>query len=138
MLILAVDDDADDLEIFRDAVLKIDRSIDVMFAHNGEEALNFLFNKAITLPDFVFLDINMPRVDGRKCLIAIRNNRSTQHLPVIMYSTTPSEIDKKLFASLNARFLTKATTYEQLTSTLKTLFSTLKKEHELPVSLKPR
>jgi CheY-like chemotaxis protein len=135
MLILAVDDDWDDLDVFCDAVMEIDPSVDLICARNGDEALNYLLNKAITFPDYIFLDINMPRVDGRACLSAIRQNRLTKNLSVIMYSTSMSSHDKELFEKLNARFLTKASTYTELLLSLRNIFGALTKEHHKPISL---
>src|SRR5687767_14788886 len=100
MLVLAVDDDSDDLELFCDAVREIDPSVSLISARNGDEALNYLLNEAVTFPDYIFLDINMPRVDGRTCLSTIRQNKLTKNISVIMYSTSLSTFDKELFEKL--------------------------------------
>jgi CheY-like chemotaxis protein len=134
MLILAVDDDRDDLDLFCDAVKEIDSSIDLISAHNAENALDYLLKNAVTLPDFVFLDINMPRVDGRECLKMIRREKLTRNLPVIMYSTSLSPPDEKLFEELNAKFLKKASTQSELLSSLKVIFDELKVENDRPHS----
>jgi CheY-like chemotaxis protein len=135
MLVLAVDDDSDDLDVFCDAVMEIDPSVDLICARNGDEALNYLLNKAITFPDYVFLDINMPRVDGRTCLKTIRENKLTKNISVIMYSTSMSSCDKELFENLNARFLTKASTYSELVGSLKNILGVLTKEHQERISV---
>lgn len=136
MLVLAVDDDKDDLELFCEAVKDIDPSINLITAVNGDEALDFLFNKAVTYPSYVFLDINLPRLDGRGCLTQIRENKLTKHLPVIMYSTSLSDQDKLLFEQLHARFLTKASSYRQLMDSLKEILGRLTKENSEPISFK--
>jgi CheY-like chemotaxis protein len=135
MLILAVDDDREDLDLFCDVVTEIDSTIDVMRAESGEEALDFLLTRAVTLPDFIFLDINMPRVDGRECLKAIRKEKLTKLLSVIMYSTSLSSADKALFEKLNAKFLTKASTFDQLRSSLQMILGQLHTERNEPVRL---
>jgi CheY-like chemotaxis protein len=135
MLILAVDDDREDLDLFCDVVTEIDPTIDVMRAESGEEALNFLLTKAVTFPDFIFLDINMPRIDGRECLKAIRNEKLTKRLSVIMYSTSLSSADKVLFEKLNAKFLTKAASYDQLRISLQSILGQLHTERNEPVRL---
>jgi CheY-like chemotaxis protein len=129
MLVLAVDDDQEDLDVFCEAVKGIDSGIELITANNGEEALDFLTRKVVVMPDFVFLDINMPKIDGRDCLQKIRRNKSTRHLSVIVYSTCVSKSDKQLFESLNARFLTKASSYEALTYSLREIFGKLKAEN---------
>jgi CheY-like chemotaxis protein len=128
MLVLVVDDDQDDLEIFCDAVKEIDPTIHLITSANGQEALNYLLTRAVAHPDYVFLDINMPQVDGRECLKAIRENKLTGNLRVIMYSTSLSKADKALFESLNARFLVKASNYVKLVESLRDVFGTLKTE----------
>lgn len=133
MLILAVDDDRDDLEVFCDAVKELEPSATLISARDGEEAMNYLLTKAITTPDYIFLDINMPRVDGRSCLIAIRENKLTKNACVIMYSTSLSRQDQILFERLNARFLTKASTQSELLSSLKRIFGTLRSAEGGPV-----
>jgi CheY-like chemotaxis protein len=135
MLILAVDDDYDDLELFRDAVKEIDSCINLICANTGEEALNFLKKKAIAYPDYIFLDINMPKLDGRQCLQAIRQDKNTKHLPVIMYSTSLSTADKELFKDLNAQFISKSSSYNELLASLTSIISQLKARDSQPVSL---
>lgn len=135
MLILAVDDDVDDLELFCDAVREVDPSIKLISACNGEEALNFLQRETIAFPDFVFLDINMPRLNGRDCLRAIRNDKSTRHLPVIIYSTSLSEADKRLFKELNAEVMIKSACYSEIIASLKRIMTQLRERHREPISL---
>ena len=71
MTILNVDDDEEDIEIFCDAVREIDSSIICLVAKSAEEALQIL-NSDIDLPAYIFLDINMPKVDGNTCLAQIK------------------------------------------------------------------
>ncbi|HEX8039813.1 MAG TPA: response regulator, partial [Chryseosolibacter sp.] len=73
MSILYVDDDPEDIEIFHDAVRTVDPSVEYITATSGGEALKFL-NTTQSLPDYVVLDINMPRMDGKLCLLEIRKD----------------------------------------------------------------
>ena len=93
MTILYVDDDGDDREIFREAVKSIDDSVVCYTAKNGLDALSFLAIQK-PLPDVVFLDINMPLMNGATCLTEIKSNSKTAHLPVIIFttSTNPAEV----------------------------------------------
>jgi CheY-like chemotaxis protein len=135
MLILAIDDDPDDLELFRDMLKELDSSVNLITASNGEEALNFLQKRAVALPDFIFLDINMPRLDGRDCLRAIRLDKKTRHLPVVIYSTSLSTTDTELFQRLDAKFLTKSSSYNELRASLKRIIGDLKAKDSEPISL---
>jgi CheY-like chemotaxis protein len=124
MLILAVDDDPDDLELFRDALRHIDPSIKLMTATNGEEALRFLSKDTMVSPDLIFLDINMPKIDGRECLKFIKSENFLRRIPVIMLSTTVSAEDKEAFKKHGASFITKESTFEaQVESLMRVLKS---------------
>jgi CheY-like chemotaxis protein len=59
-----------------------------MVASNGKEALTLLRNDFFSLPDFIFLDLNMPVMNGLKCLEAIKKIPSVKDIPVVVYSTT--------------------------------------------------
>lgn len=118
MTILNVDDDVDDIEIFCEAVRDIDPSIICLVARSADEALQIL-NSDIELPSYIFLDINMPKVDGHECLKEIKKDSRLSQIPVIMYSTHSQEADKETYRSLNAGFLTKQNSYYQLIAELK-------------------
>ena len=94
MVVLYVDDDPEDIEIFIEAVRECDRSIRCLVAQNGKQAMDILH--ADLLPDFVFLDINMPVITGKVLLADIRKNKKFNDIPVIMYSTSmdPREIEE--------------------------------------------
>jgi CheY-like chemotaxis protein len=94
MTILYADDDRDDCELLSETLSKINPEIECILANNGLHALNLL-NKNDKLPDFIFLDINMPVMDGKKCLLELKQNSRLKEIPVVMYSTTsnPAEIN---------------------------------------------
>lgn len=104
---MIVDDDDDDIELFCEAVKDVDERIDCVCASNGEEALNKLNNGEI-LPDFIFLDLNMPRLNGKQCLKKLKNNLKLRNIPVIIYSTSKLKEDVEETKQLGAAsFLTK-------------------------------
>lgn len=117
MIVLAVDDDSDDLEFFFEAVRKIDDSIIVLKASNGHEALDVLENH-ILLPDFIFLDINMPMMDGDACLRQIRQNDKLKDLRVVMYSTSNNNKEIAKYKSMGAGFLVKPHQFSKLVKSL--------------------
>jgi CheY-like chemotaxis protein len=118
MIILIVDDDAEDIELFTEAVLGIDETIHCVEAYNGIEALKVLKRNSL-LPNFIFLDINMPLMNGRKCLEEIKANASYRHIPVIIYSTTTDKKQIDECRKLGADFLTKPNSFDELTQSLK-------------------
>jgi CheY-like chemotaxis protein len=82
-----VDDDPDDREIFFLALKKMDRPIDCQVAKDGIEALEKLKVETFT-PDCIILDLNMPFMDGKKCLIEIKKIERLKKIPVYIYSTS--------------------------------------------------
>jgi CheY-like chemotaxis protein len=112
MVILYVDDDADDIQLFGEAVRQVDATITFVPARSAEDALDFLNGEIF--PDLIFMDINMPVMNGLMCLAAIRSNPVLEHLPVVMLSTsgTDREIDQS--KSLGADFIVKPNTFQEL------------------------
>lgn len=118
MIILNVDDDEEDIEIFCDAVREIDPSIICLVAKSSEEALRIL-DSDLELPAYIFLDINMPKVDGNSCLAEIKKDRRLSSIPVIMYSTHTRKSDIETYRQLNAGFLVKQNSFHELVAELK-------------------
>ncbi len=84
--IFLIDDDHDDRYFFNLALSRLDPLCKLEHFDNGESALKRL--KTAPLPDCIFLDYNMPRMNGMQVLEKIKTNKNTMHLPVIMYSTS--------------------------------------------------
>lgn len=106
--VFLIDDDADDREIFAETLLSEHPAINYLEAENGADALHKLRSESFPKPDLIFLDLNMPIMDGRVFLRQIKEDKFLQNIPVIIYTTSSSELDKK-FASDNQAvlFLTK-------------------------------
>jgi CheY-like chemotaxis protein len=108
------DDDEDDREIFVDVLNQIDHSIVCITANDGEAALEKLKNNSLK-PDYIFLDVNMPRVGGRQCLNEIKRIDALKDIPVYMYSTTISDKIIAETKSMNlVSFITKPTSMREL------------------------
>jgi CheY-like chemotaxis protein len=119
MLILIVDDDSEDCELFREAIAEIDSSIQCYAAQDGRDALHQMNHELVVLPDYIFLDINMPVMNGRECLIEIKKNTRLRQIPVIMYSTTSDTTEIKGFYELGAHdFLIKPANFKMLVEAL--------------------
>jgi CheY-like chemotaxis protein len=61
-------------------------------AKNGEEALNFLENRA-NIPDIILLDLNMPKINGIEFLKIIKANDELKHIPTIILTTSSNQKD---------------------------------------------
>lgn len=92
--VLLADDDDDDRDFFHEALEHIQFRGQLITVNNGEKAIDFL-KKAKQPPDFVFLDINMPRLNGIECLKFIKDIHPTG-FHVIMLSTAiaPHVVDQ--------------------------------------------
>lgn len=107
-LIMIVDDDEDDIELFCDAVKELDNDIECISASNGEDAIHKLTRESQPLPDYIFLDLNMPRLNGKQCLKRLKVNPRLRDIPVIIYSTSKLKEDMEETRQLGAvHFLTK-------------------------------
>ena len=110
-----VDDDIDDQELFIEAVSEVDRSISCIPVSNCEEALAVLKNTKTDLPDMIFLDLNMPRLNGKQCLAELKRQAHLKDIPVIIYSTSSEKRDIEETTRLGAaHFLTKPNRFEDL------------------------
>jgi len=122
--ILLIDDDEEDQEIFIDALKEIDPLLLCSVANDGEEAMNLLTTEALFKPDLIFIDMNMPKLNGKQVLHALKSSSTLRDVPVIMYSTFFGANDiaeiKKLGASYH---LIKATKFSELCASLRTLLS---------------
>lgn len=85
--VLLADDDLDDRFFFDKALKTVPFKTHLEMFDNGETLLSYLFNNLENLPDVIFLDHNMPKMNGFECLSEIKNDPKLRKLPVIMYST---------------------------------------------------
>ena len=83
--VLLVDDDSEDQEIFIQQLAQYNPGIEVISAFNGKDALNMLSR---TNPNYIFLDINMPGLNGMEVLKKIKETKAVKDIPVVMYSTS--------------------------------------------------
>lgn len=87
-LVLA-DDDEDDRDMLKEVLHEIAPHVTVTPACNGQQLMTFL-NNSSTVPDIIFLDLNMPLKNGQECLTEIRANKKFKAVPVVIYSTSRS------------------------------------------------
>jgi CheY-like chemotaxis protein len=84
---MLIDDDQDDQEIFLMALEKADAQINCFVANDGIEGLKKLSDLSCA-PCYIFVDINMPKIDGMDCLRQIRKLDHLKDSRVVMYSTS--------------------------------------------------
>jgi CheY-like chemotaxis protein len=122
--ILLVDDDVEDQEIFLDAIKEVDPLVHCFCAADGEDALKLLGTEAIVKPDLVFVDLNMPRLNGKQLLLGLKRSDNLKDIPVIMYSTFFGKKDIEEITELGAvHYLLKATKFNDLCDALRHILS---------------
>ena len=123
-LYFIVDDDPDDQEVFIEALKGLDEFCTCITAFNGQDALQKLANEMPSLPDFIFLDLNMPRMNGRQFLFEIKKIKLLRDIPVIIYSTSTEQTDMLDTIQLGAvYFLHKPNRFEDLKKALAKIIS---------------
>ena len=113
--ILWADDDIDDLELFRNVLQDLTDQYQVLEFHNGRQVLDHL---AVTPPDqhpcLIILDMNMPQLSGRETLAILKSECTYQQIPVIIFTTSSSELDRTFCRRFNTEMVTKPPSYERL------------------------
>ncbi len=114
-MVMIVDDDSDDIEFFCEALIEIDASVQYMTAISGDDALNKLRSEDKVLPHFIFLDLNMPRMNGKQLLKELKKDYLLKDIPAIIFSTSSTPKDVEETKALGAaHFLTKPSSFKKL------------------------
>ena len=110
LTLLLVDDDDDDRKLFIESVKEVDEEIVCIQVPGGQECLNYLNDLSNKLPDYIFLDLRMPKVSGQKCLDEIKKVPRLSNIPVFVYSTSTDKEDIKNLGEQGAvMFISKPT-----------------------------
>lgn len=112
-VILLAEDEPADAHLVKTALTECDTPAQLHHVRDGQEVLDFLHRQgarfaAAPRPDLILLDLNMPRMDGRECLAALRQDRVLRAIPVVILSTSAAERDVLNAYTLGAAgFITK-------------------------------
>lgn len=140
MRILMVDDDDDDYLLTRKALAKSPLCEYLERVKDGEELFDYLEGKGKfkakgpRRPSVILLDLNMPRMDGREALTALKENENYRSIPVVVFTTSKAEEDivRSYHLGVNS-FITKPVTYEGLLDVMSVLdkywFNTVELPH---------
>lgn len=93
IIITLADDDEDDRLFFTDAFDELKIKTAVNTVNNGKELLDFLNHPDTVLPNIIFLDLNMPIMNGIDCLKEIKQNKKFKDIAIAIYSTSSSDKD---------------------------------------------
>lgn len=113
-----VDDDLDDRELFAEALMEIAPNTDLILFSDGEKLLKKL-NSTKHLPEIIFLDLFMPKMDGEECLTKLRADERFDDVFIIIYSTV-MDLGKieELFNDGANRYVKKPSSYQALKEAL--------------------
>ncbi len=123
LIVLLVDDDLEDQEIFAATLSSINKSIRCLHASNGKQALTILMESS-RLPDYIFLDLNMPIMNGCEFLKEIKSYEQLSKIPLHIYTTSSEKKHREEALRLGASdFITKPSNLKELAHRLKIIFS---------------
>lgn len=105
LYVVLADDDEDDRSFFKRAIDEVRVKTVLNTFNDGEQLMDYLLKKETSLPDVIFLDLNMPRKGGIECLEEIRRIKQLKDISVVIYSTSGAEED------IEATFLKGANVY---------------------------
>ena len=124
--ILLVEDSLGDVNLTREALRDARVSNVLSVVHDGVEAMAYLRGEPPfadrVLPDFVLLDLNLPRKDGREVLLEMKNDDGLKHIPVVVLTTSSSEADVLRSYQLHANaFVTKPVAFGEFIEAIRQL-----------------
>lgn len=120
---LIIDDDQDDQEIFLMCLKAVNGDIDCLALSDPTEAVALLKSSDYT-PDYIFLDVNMPKLNGIDCLRLIKNIERLQYSKIYIYSTTSEGNAREQSREIGADdFIVKPAKTSELKDKLATIFN---------------
>ena len=124
--VLLVEDNEDDVILTRESFRLAKLIVNLHVVENGKECMDFLRHKPpfenAPRVDLVLLDLNMPVMDGREVLTAINGDEALHHLPVIVLTTSATEVDiLKMYKLRCNSYIVKPVKFEEFVEVIKTL-----------------
>lgn len=124
--VLLVEDDPADVDLTREALTDAKLAVNINVVEDGLKALAYLrqrppYEKAVR-PDVILLDLNMPRMDGREVLQHVKGDEKLKSIPVVVLTTSDSEIDVAKTYMLGANsYVTKPVGLEQFMKVVRSI-----------------
>lgn len=120
--ILFVDDDQDDQLLFQEALLEADNTAVYLSASDGVDLFEKLNAADIAVPDLIFMDINMPKMNGLDSLKELKRSERFKSIPVIMYSTSSSkELQKECLENGAIGYVEKPSDFDEICAKIKNI-----------------
>jgi chemotaxis family two-component system response regulator Rcp1 len=123
--ILLVEDNPGDVRLMREALAANATNTRLMVVEDGDAALRFLQKQApfthADRPDLIFLDLNLPRKDGREVLANIKADAGLRTIPVIVLTTSEADRDVQQAYELHANcYIRKPNDLDEYLSVIRT------------------
>lgn len=132
--LMLIDDDEDDRDIFAIALKTAEPDAKLITSPNGPDALQKLADGA--LPDFIFIDLNMPYMPGLTCLEEIKKIGHLKKVPAVIYTTSSHTQDAEDTQKAGAaHFLVKPTSLSVLSNALKGIVSGVETQYFIEVAV---
>ena len=108
-LVLYADDDIDDIKFVEESFSETTKNIELITAYNGIDLINYLelLNQLDPNPCLIILDVNMPLLNGKETLLKIRQMDRFKNIPVVLFTTSSTDLDRSFARKYNAGFVTK-------------------------------
>lgn len=128
-VILMADDDSDDRLLAEEALQESGSPMKMRFVEDGMQMMDYLRRRNefknpadSPRPDLIFLDLNMPVMDGREVLKEIKNDPQLKRIPVVVLTTSNSDTDIAYVYQTGANsFITKPTAFNALVGVMKSI-----------------
>jgi CheY-like chemotaxis protein len=129
--ILLVEDDIDDVDLLKDALLENNVAYQMEVIMEGDKVFNYLTN-VNTLPEIIVMDLNLPKTDGKEILQEIKSSFPLVEIPIVVLTTSSSKEDIDYCTRMGiSKFITKPATIDGWNSTIDsiiTIASSFRKE----------
>jgi len=126
--ILWADDDQDDLMIMREVIHSITSDCSIIEVENGRKVMEYLHNvkSAKDFPSLIVLDMNMPIMSGRETLAAIKADPELSGIPLVVFTTSNSDLDRMFCQRFGVEMYTKPLTFAGMQQVVSGLFQICK------------
>jgi CheY-like chemotaxis protein len=124
--VLLVEDSPGDVRLTQEAFREANGAIHLHVVCDGVEAMAFLRREEgyshVPRPDFILLDLNLPKMDGREVLANIKSDESLKTIPTIILTTSNAEVDIVKSYQLQANcYLTKPVQLDEFENLVKSV-----------------
>jgi DNA-binding response OmpR family regulator len=129
--ILLVEDDIDDVDLLKDALLENNVHYQMAVIMEGDKVFKYLEN-IDTLPEIIVMDLNLPKTSGKEILQEIKSKYSLTKIPIVVLTTSSSKEDIEYCNKMGiSKFITKPATLEGWNNTIHSILHVANSSQDL-------